>query len=61
MKHQCPTPWKRAHYTRDDAGRHLRKLRRRWGSIAKNERTYRCVCGRWHVGAGLRQRKGRAA
>lgn len=56
---KCPTPWKQAHYNRTEAGRHLRKLRRRWGSMAKAQRTYPCVCGRWHVGGDMIGRRRR--
>lgn len=55
----CPTPDKRGYYTRKDAGRHLRSVRRRWGSIAKGERTYLCACGRWHVGSSPTKQRSR--
>lgn len=48
----CPTPNKRGYRTREGARRHMWSLLSRKGTARdwRHLHTYRCPCGKWHVG-----------
>jgi hypothetical protein len=49
----CPTAYKQAHDTRDDAIRHMQSASKELGHTYLN--VYQCACGAWHVGRSKKE------